>query len=92
LDSKKLYPRDFSDGDFKEHENGEIWSASLWQLRKALGRKKADKLIIAHHFLITRKASFNDAANAMIIANKKLYTGASGKKIRNIFARRGILK
>ena len=91
LDSKKKYPRDLS-SHFDEHADGEIWSACLWELRKALGQKIADKLIIAHHFLITRKASFADAANAMIVANKNLNAGVNEKKIRNIFIRRGILK
>lgn len=90
LDSKKRYPKDLSK-PFDEHEDGEIWSACLWDVRKILGQKNADKLVIAHHFLITRKASFEDAANAMIVANSNLNAGAKEKKIRNIFIRRGIL-
>jgi len=90
LDSKKKYPKDLSK-PFDEHEDGEIWSACLWEVRKILGRKSADKLVIAHHFLITRKASFEDAANAMLVANRNLNAGTYEKKIRNIFIRRGIL-
>jgi hypothetical protein len=44
LDSKKKYPQDID----QVHDDGEIWSACLWQIRAAIGRKTADKLIIAH--------------------------------------------
>lgn len=91
LDNEKKYPKDLSK-PFDEHEDGEIWSACLWEVRKTLGRKRSDKLVIAHHFLITRKASFEDAANAMIVANRNINAGANEKKIRNIFVRRGVLK
>jgi hypothetical protein len=90
LDGKKRYPRDLS-SPFDPHLDGEIWSACLWELRKLLGRKIADKLIIAHHFLLTRKATFNDAANAMILANRNLNRGAKEANIKKIFTTHGIL-
>ena len=48
LDSNKKYPKDLT---ADEHDNGELWSASLWQLRAAASRHVADRLVIAHHFL-----------------------------------------
>jgi hypothetical protein len=53
LDSNKKYPKDLTSD---EHDNGELWSASLWQLRAAVGRHVADRLAIAHHFLLNRRA------------------------------------
>jgi hypothetical protein len=75
----------------EEHEDGEIWSACLWELRNAVGGRVADKLVIAHHFLISRTASFEDAANALITADKNLNQGRNESVIRDIFVRRGIL-
>src|SRR5581483_5556499 len=88
LDSNKRYPRDM----VKEvHADGEIWSACLWQLRELLGGKEADKLILSHHFLLARDASFEDGAEALIQADKQLHNGAHEAAIRDIFVRRGIL-
>jgi hypothetical protein len=88
LDSTKVYPRDI----VKEvHSDGEIWSACLWQIRELLGRHPADKLILSHHFLVARDASFEDAALALILADKQLNAGTNETAIRDIFLRRGIL-
>lgn len=88
LDSNKKYPKDMQD---EEHEDGEIWSSCLWQIRTALGGKQTDKLVIAHHFLLTPKATFADAANALIATDKNLNKGANEKMIRDVFVQRGIL-
>jgi Zn-dependent metalloprotease len=88
LDGKKKYPQDMRTD---EHDNGEIWSACLWQLRAAVGRRVADKVVIAHHFLINRRARFEDAANALLTADQQLYDGVHAGDIRKIFVARGIL-
>jgi len=88
LDSKKQYPKDI---DGEVHDDGEIWSACLWQVRQAMGRKAADKLILSHHFLLQKDASFQDAAEALIQADQQLNAGKNGAAIRAIFVKRGIL-
>lgn len=88
LDSNKKYPKDMA---AEVHDDGEIWSACLWELRNALGRKTAECLIIAHHFLLSRDAGFEDGANALITTDKNLNKGANEKAIRDVFVRRGIL-
>lgn len=88
LDSKKQYPKDMKG---EVHEDGEIWSACLWEIRQAMGRKAADKLILSHHFLLQKDASFQDAAEALIQADQQLNGGKNGSAIRGIFVRRGIL-
>lgn len=88
LDSNKKYPKDLTTD---EHDNGEIWSASLWQLRTAVGRHVADRLVIAHHFLVNRRARFEDAANALLTVDRQLYQSVHAATIRQIFIARGIL-
>jgi Zn-dependent metalloprotease len=88
LDSNKKYPRDMHG---EVHDDGEIWSACLWEVRAALGRLQAERLVIAHHFLLTRTASFEDAAEALLTADRNLNGGQNGDTLRGIFVRRGIL-
>ena len=63
LDGTKLYPGDMVG---EVHDDGEIWSAALWQIRAALGADKADRVILQHHILLPKDASFNMAAHALI--------------------------
>lgn len=88
LDSNKKFPKDLN-GDV--HDDGEIWSACLWELRNLLGRKTAEQLVIAHHVLLSRNAGFEDAAKALITVDKQLNQGANEVAIRDVFVRRGIL-
>lgn len=89
LDGDKRYPRDVTG---EEHDDGEIWSACLWELRDALGRGAAEKLVIAHHYLLNRWAGFEEAANALLSTDKRLFAGRNQLAIRKVFIRRGILK
>ena len=88
LDSNKKYPKDISG---EVHDDGEIWSACLWELRNTLGRTTTERLVIAHHFLLSRDAGFQDGANALITADKNLNRGKNETAIREVFIRRGIL-
>jgi Zn-dependent metalloprotease len=88
LDSNKKYPKDIKG---EVHDDGEIWSACLWELRAALGRNTTEKLVIAHHFLLGRDSGFEDGANALITADKNLNRGENESVIRDVFVRRGIL-
>jgi Zn-dependent metalloprotease len=87
LDSNKKYPKDVTG---EEHDDGEIWSSCLWQLRNGIGQDKCDKLIIAHHFLLARTSSFEDAANALIITDRQLNQGQNEEAIRDVFTECGI--
>jgi Zn-dependent metalloprotease len=89
VDSHKKYPDDL---EGEEHDDGEIWSACLWELRTAIGAKKSDQLVLAHHFLETPTAAFRDAAEALVTADKNLNQGQNEATIRDIFTRRGILE
>ena len=89
LDSKKKYPKDATG---EVHDDGEIWSGCLWEIRAALGGRAADNLVIASHSLVSPTASFADGANALITTDAQLNAGKNKAAIRGVFVRRGILK
>jgi hypothetical protein len=80
--------------DFKprgdEHENGEIWAATLWDVRRLLGRKRADRLIIESHFQLDPFTTFARAARAILDANQNLHRGRNERALQTIFKRRAI--
>jgi len=88
VDSTKKYPKDIKNNIYSDSA---IWSASLWQMRERLGRATAEKLVIAHHHLLSPAATFEDAANAMLKADQELNSGANAVVIQKIFTDRGIL-
>jgi hypothetical protein len=87
LDSTKHYPEDIVG---EVHDDGEIWSAALWQIRVAISAAKADTVILQHHFLLTADTSFNQAANALVTAAINLgYNPPAVNAIRTILQNRG---
>jgi Zn-dependent metalloprotease len=87
LDSTKHYPEDIVG---EVHDDGEIWSAALWQIRTAIGAGKTDTVVLQHHFLLTADTSFNQAANALVTAATNLhYTTKEVNAIRSILQNRG---
>ena len=87
LDSTKHYPQD-QDGEV--HDDGEMWSASLFQIRTAFGAAKADKLIIQAHFLLSASANFSDGSNALVTAAINLgFTTTEVSTVRTILRNRG---
>jgi Zn-dependent metalloprotease len=88
LDSAKHYPEDM---EGEEHADGEIWAVCLWKVRKLLGRKKADTVILESQFYLNQYSDFKDGAEAIILAEKNLYGGKRTKSLTKIFKERGIL-
>jgi Zn-dependent metalloprotease len=88
LDSAKHFPEDM---DGEVHDDGEMWSASLWQIRTAVGRNVANHVILEAHFLLNPKSKFAQGAQAILDADRSLYGGAHAAKITKIFTKRGIL-
>ncbi len=90
LDSPHTYETfDHSPGDH-EHANGEIWSAALWQVRAALGRRKADRIIIDSHFQLDAFTTFARGARAILDADRNLHGGTNQAALLRVFHRRGI--
>lgn len=88
LDRRKHYPGDMVG---EVHDDGEIWSACLWQVRRQLGREKADTVIIESHFYLGPYADFKDGAEAIVLAERILYGGRKSRALKQIFQKRGIL-
>ena len=73
-----------------EHDNGEIWSATLWDIRTALGRATADTIIVESHFQLDGFTTFARGARAIIDADENLYRGKHTAALRRIFPRRRV--
>ncbi|MCI0451768.1 MAG: M4 family metallopeptidase [Candidatus Latescibacteria bacterium] len=88
LDSKRTY-RDFRERGH-EHDNGLIWSATLWEIRRSLGRRITDTIVVESHFQLDGFTTFARGARAILDADEHLYRGRHAARLRRIFARRGI--
>lgn len=88
LDSLRTYESFDHEGD--EHDNGEIWSATLWEIRQAVGRDIADTIIVESHFQLDGFTSFARGARSILDADRNLYQGKHLAALRRIFRRRGI--
>jgi hypothetical protein len=73
-----------------EHANGQIWSATLWEVRALLGREKADRLILESHFQLDGFTDFARGARAILDADRNLEGGRHGPALKKIFRRRRI--
>lgn len=73
-----------------EHDNGEIWSATLWDIWDAVGRSVADRIIIESHFQLDGFTSFARGARAIVDADRNLFAGRHTAALKRIFRRRGI--
>ena len=90
LDSRSTFESfDHSDGA-DEHDNGEIWSATLWDIWRAVGRSVADKIIIESHFQLDGFTTFARGARAILDADRHLFKGTHLAKLRRVFRRRGV--
>ncbi len=76
--------------DALEHDNGLIWSATLWDIRRSLGRTRADRIIVESHFQLDGFTSFAKAARAIVDANRNLYNNKHKSRLVRIFHDRGI--
>ncbi|MBC7527369.1 MAG: proprotein convertase P-domain-containing protein [Chthonomonadaceae bacterium] len=86
--SSKHYPEDVQG---EVHADGEMWSASLWQIRGIVGRTRADKMILESHFSVPASSAFSDGANAILAANQTLYADADRAAIRKVLIDRGFI-
>lgn len=88
VDSPLAFDHFRADGD--EHDNGLIWSATLWEVRQALGREKADRIILESHFQLDGFATFAQGARAILDADRNLERGRHLKVLTRVFRRRKI--
>lgn len=88
VDTLKHYPEAL---DAEVHDDGEIWSASLYDLLQQLGKATTDTLILESHFLLPTGAMFKDGAIALIDADSDLNAGANLNTICAVMGHRGIM-
>lgn len=74
----------------KPHKNGSIWAATLLDIHKEIGRKRADKIIIDSHFELSSHATFSRGARAIVHANRNLFGGKYEARLKKVFRRRKI--
>jgi hypothetical protein len=73
-----------------EHDNGVIWSATLWDVRRALGRAVADRIVVESHFQLDGFTTFARGARAVMDADRNLFGGRHRAALLRVFHARGI--
>ena len=76
--------------DADDHENGQIWSATLWKMWTRFGRDVADRIVIESHFQLDGFTSFAKGARAILDADRHLFRGRHVAAMRRIFREQGI--
>ena len=74
------------------HFDGQIWSNALWDIRKALGARTADRIIVNAQFAFAPGTSFADAANTTVATAQTMYGSAAAVAVKSAFQARHILK
>lgn len=72
------------------HADGEIWAQTLWDLRGAIGSRKAQSLVTRAMELAPADPSFLDMRNAILIANRVVDNARGQDTIWRVFAARGM--
>jgi len=86
VDGDKTY----ADLDGEVHDDGEIWSRALWDIRTALGDRTANRIIINAQFDFAANTSFHDAALATINTAQRMGGNSAAKAVRAAFHARAI--
>jgi hypothetical protein len=102
VDGTKVYPADWAG---EVHDDGEIWSAALFNIYRAIGGDSANiadqhaardaviKSVVLSHHLLAGNASMPDGAEAVMVENAALseYRGQHLKAMLDSFHARGLL-
>jgi extracellular elastinolytic metalloproteinase len=91
-------PGGYTYGDFgrvssrglEVHADGEIWGQTLWDLRRAVGAKKAESLVTRAMELSPNNPSYLDMRNSILQADLVVDGGNLQKEIWQVFAKRGM--
>ncbi len=81
---------DLGAGGFEVHNDGEIWAATLWDLRQTLGAAIADRLVLQGMKFTPCSPSFLNARDGILMADQNLNGGANRCTIWQVFARHGM--
>jgi hypothetical protein len=103
VDGTKVYPTDWHN---EEHDDGEIWSAALWNIYRTIGGDSLNaatrtaaanallKTVILSHHSVAANASMPDGAEAVMNTNAAMpeFRGKHLMQMLDSFHARGILR
>ncbi|HEX8087438.1 MAG TPA: M36 family metallopeptidase [Blastocatellia bacterium] len=81
---------DLGVGGFEVHRDGEVWAATLWDLRDSLGATIVDRIVLEGMKFTPCSPSFLNARNGILQADQNLNGGANKCAIWTVFARHGM--
>ena len=81
---------DVGNAGYEVHNDGEIWAATLWDLRKVLGQSVTDRLVLSGLKSTPCNPSMTDARDALLSADQTASGGAHRAAIWQVFARHGL--
>ena len=87
VDTSLHYPADLIG---RVHDDGQIWSRALWDIRSALGHVKADTVILDAQFDFPG-TTMTDLARRTVATAQTLYGKSAAKAVERAFTDRGIL-
>ena len=82
--------RDLGNEGFEPHNDGEIWAATLWDLRAQLGATTTNRLVFRGLRFTPTRPSFLAARDGILQADQNLNGGANRCTIWTVFARHGM--
>jgi hypothetical protein len=77
-------------GGCEVHNDGEVWAATLWDLRTTLGKATTDLLVLNGMKFTPTRPSFLNARDGILQADQNLNGGANRCAIWTVFARHGM--
>lgn len=77
-------------GGCEVHNDGEVWAATLWDLRAQLGATITDRLVLNGMKFTPTRPSFLNARDGILQADQNLNAGANRCAIWTVFARHGM--
>jgi Zn-dependent metalloprotease len=77
-------------GGFSVHNDGEVWAATLWDLRTQLGATVTDRLVLNGMKFTPTRPSFLNARDGILQADQNLNGGANRCAVWTVFARHGM--
>lgn len=72
------------------HNDGEVWAATLWDLRTQLGATITDRIVLNGMKFTPIRPSFLNARDGILQADQNLNAGANRCAIWTVFARHGM--
>ncbi|HYP27044.1 MAG TPA: M36 family metallopeptidase [Blastocatellia bacterium] len=81
---------DIGAGGFQVHRDGEVWAATLWDLRTTLGAAVTDRLVLEGMKFTPCSPSFLNARDGILQADQAVNGGANRCTIWTVFARHGM--